>query len=223
MKKSIIAAALAGVMLLTGCSGVSEESYNAVVAENEKLKSENSSLKSENSSLQSENHNLAIEVSAGDDLLKEYGEKIYELQQQLQSQTDSGSEPSTPEFKYTKVYDDEFIKISYVGIGKGASYPYENRECVIFYIENKTDTTYEFLPDSLSFDDVDVGKLACYTRVAPKSTGKIYMIKMSNTDQYFENKSPSKISGELSVKDYSDLGIFGDNWWHSVSFVNIEI
>lgn len=47
MKKSIIAAALAGVVLLSGCSNVSEESYNSVVAENEKLKSENTSLQAQ--------------------------------------------------------------------------------------------------------------------------------------------------------------------------------
>lgn len=45
MKKSVIAAVLAAVMLLSGCSGVSEESYNSVVAENSQLKEENSELK----------------------------------------------------------------------------------------------------------------------------------------------------------------------------------
>lgn len=54
MKKSLFAATLAGVMLLVGCSGVSQESYNSVVAENEALKSENSSLKAENSASESE-------------------------------------------------------------------------------------------------------------------------------------------------------------------------
>lgn len=56
MKKSILTAILAGVMLLSGCSGVSEESYNSVVAENEKLKSENSKLESKSNSLQEENN-----------------------------------------------------------------------------------------------------------------------------------------------------------------------
>lgn len=54
MKKQFVAAALAGVMLLSGCSGVSQESYNLVVAENEKLKSENTSLKSGSSDTTSE-------------------------------------------------------------------------------------------------------------------------------------------------------------------------
>lgn len=44
MKKSILTAILAGVMLLSGCSGVSEESYNSVIAENERLKTENAVL-----------------------------------------------------------------------------------------------------------------------------------------------------------------------------------
>lgn len=48
MKKSIIAAILAGIMLLSGCSGVSKEDYNSVVAENEKLKSEIDEIKGKN-------------------------------------------------------------------------------------------------------------------------------------------------------------------------------
>lgn len=63
MKKSIIAAALVGTMLLSGCSGVSQESYNSVVAENESFKNENSTLKSNNSTLESENAELQSKIS----------------------------------------------------------------------------------------------------------------------------------------------------------------
>lgn len=69
MKKSIIAAALAGVMLLSGCSGVSEESYNSVVAENEKLKAKVSEMEATNNSLITNNNEIASER---DDLTSKY-------------------------------------------------------------------------------------------------------------------------------------------------------
>lgn len=72
MKKQFIAAALAGTLLLSGCSGISEESYNSVVAENEKLKSENNSLTAKNSELTSES-------KTNEDLLKQREQEITEL------------------------------------------------------------------------------------------------------------------------------------------------
>lgn len=63
MKKSILTAILAGVMLLSGCSGVSEESYNSVVAENTKLQSEKSSLESEKSKIEGENSELQSKIA----------------------------------------------------------------------------------------------------------------------------------------------------------------
>lgn len=44
MKKSLIAAALAASLLLSGCSGVSQEEYNSLVEENNRLTSENEQL-----------------------------------------------------------------------------------------------------------------------------------------------------------------------------------
>lgn len=87
MKKSILTAILAGVMLLSGCSGVSEESYNSVVAENERLKSENNSLKSDNES-------LSISNKVSEDLLKEYGQEIADLKKQLNEQSESEANPN---------------------------------------------------------------------------------------------------------------------------------
>lgn len=48
MKKSVLAAALAAVVMLSGCSGVSQENYNSLVEENSRLQSENSNLKETN-------------------------------------------------------------------------------------------------------------------------------------------------------------------------------
>lgn len=62
MKKGLLSAILAAVLLVSGCSsGVSQESYNSVVEENTKLQSEKSSLEAESSVLQSESsttHNI---------------------------------------------------------------------------------------------------------------------------------------------------------------------
>lgn len=220
MKKSIIVVLLTACLFLSGCSGVSQEDYNSLLEENDRLQEEYSSL-------QSQYEKLNIDYNATYDLLKSYGEEIYDLKLQLEAQAQSESSndstsSTTPE--ETKVYEDDFIKINYVGFGKGAKYPFQDRDCLILSIENKTDTTFEFLPNSLALDGNDEGSLACYEKISPKSKGKIYFLKMSDTDQYFKNRTPSKISCELSVKDYSNIGVFGENnWWHKISFVDIDI
>lgn len=55
MRKSVLAAALAAVVMLSGCSGVSQENYNLLVEENSRLQSENSALQGANSRLEQEN------------------------------------------------------------------------------------------------------------------------------------------------------------------------
>lgn len=59
MKKQFIAAVLAGAVLLSGCSGVSQESYNSVVAENESLKTKVTEMQATNNSLTTNNNELA--------------------------------------------------------------------------------------------------------------------------------------------------------------------
>lgn len=49
MKKLVLAAALAGIMLLSGCSGVSQDEYNSLLEENSKLKESSSSSESASS------------------------------------------------------------------------------------------------------------------------------------------------------------------------------
>ena len=122
------------------------------------------------------------------------------------------------------IYEDEYVKISYIGFGKGASYPFENRQCLILMVENKTDTVFEFLPRSISLDGIDVGKLSCYEPVSAHSKGKIYLLKMKDTDNEFENTTPSKITGAIAIKDSLDIGIWGkDEWWYIVSFVDVDL
>ncbi len=56
MRKSVLAGALAAVMLLSGCSGVSQEEYNSLLEENSHLMSENTSLKDNNLNLENINN-----------------------------------------------------------------------------------------------------------------------------------------------------------------------
>lgn len=122
------------------------------------------------------------------------------------------------------IYEDEYVKISYIGFGKGASYPFENRQCLILMVENKTDTVFDILPRSISLDGIDVGKLSCYESVSAHSKGKIYLLKMKDTDNEFENTTPSRITGAIAIKDLLDIGIWGeDEWWYIVSFVDVDL
>lgn len=57
MKKLVMAAALAGVVLLSGCSGVSQDEYNSLVEENSRLQSENTSLQNNSSEKTSNEEN----------------------------------------------------------------------------------------------------------------------------------------------------------------------
>lgn len=217
MKKSVLAATLAGVMLLSGCSEVSQDEYNSLLEENSRLKTNITLLENDIHSLQLENATLSQEKESLriDNIV---------LQDKLNSQSDSTSDMSISEKLETMLYEDEFVKVSYVGFGKGASFPYEQRECLIFLIENKTETTFEFSPSSISLDGVDTGRLVCYNKLAPQSMGKIYLLKMNDTDQYFENKTPTKITCEMSIKDYGEKGVFGeDTERHSISFINVDI
>lgn len=79
MRKQFIAVALAGVMLLSGCSSVSEESYNAVVAENEGLKSENSQLKKDVENYKSDLETFSNNCQV---LIKEDKEEIDKLKKE---------------------------------------------------------------------------------------------------------------------------------------------
>lgn len=78
MKKQFIAAVLAGAVLLSGCSGVSQESYNSVVAENEKLKTNNDAT-----------------LSQKNDLAKQYGD-LQSKYDELQSNYDSLKKEAEP-------------------------------------------------------------------------------------------------------------------------------
>ncbi len=87
MRKSVLAAALAAVMLLSGCSGVSQEEYNSLLEENSILKESSSSSPSANSSsttssIESDNKiaNTASDLlTSGIEPTKRFSEKDKEL------------------------------------------------------------------------------------------------------------------------------------------------
>ena len=61
---SVILAAVVLAVSLTGCSGVSQEEYDALVAENAKLQSENDELNDKCDSLEKDNSELTDNISA---------------------------------------------------------------------------------------------------------------------------------------------------------------
>lgn len=216
MKKQFIAAALAGTLLLSGCSGVSQESYNSVVAENEQLKSENSSLKSANTSLSEQN-------KENESFIETQKQEISDLNKKIQQQNDKSMETSEPIVpKYTKVYSDNFVTVSFCGIEKSAEW--SNRESVTFLVENKTNVALTFCPVCVSLDKIDVGKLMNYDSISPQSKGKIYFPKEYDSENpNFDNKTPSIVSGTLLVVDENNTGTLGESRQYEFSFANVEI
>lgn len=213
MKKMILALGLcACALLFSGCSGVSQEEYNSLKEKNSdlnyrvhELEAENRRLESENADLQAENGDLGRW-------------KYYYEHKNETGETAQNTSEATP----SVVYEDEFMSLSYYGIGAGASFPFADKQCVIFEVNNKTETTFEFSSISLSFDGQDIGYATCYSKITPKSKGKIYVVvdKQSN----IIGIHPKEISGSMAVQDSLDMDVFGeDEWWHIISFSEIAL
>lgn len=226
MKRIFIALSMAACITLTGCSNVSQENYNKLLEENaqfqskiETLSAEKSALEQTVASLESEN----AELTADNEILE--NRNAY-LKQQLAENTDSQSkqEPSANK-TVVNIYEDDYISLSYVGFGTGASYPFEERQCIIFEAENKTDGVIGISPTALSLDGYDVGALLCREKISPQSKGKIYLLKESNINLTFDNLNPTKISGSLELYDSNGMGLFpADNSrYHTISFIDVSL
>lgn len=85
MKKTVMAAVIAGVMLLSGCSGVSQDEYNSLVEEKVRLEADNSSLQSDNSKLESEKSKATSENAELQGLIKANEEEIAQLQNEIKA------------------------------------------------------------------------------------------------------------------------------------------
>lgn len=84
MKKVVLAGTLASVMLLSGCSGVSQESYNSLSNKNGKLQNENASLKFDNSKLESANEALEAENERISDEYKQIKSEYDQLKKEAE-------------------------------------------------------------------------------------------------------------------------------------------
>ena len=215
MKRYIIALVAAVCVTLTGCSsGISQEEYDSLSSDYNELKGKYDSLSGEYDTL---NDEYISQIEEYRDLFDKYAELV------AQNETQNKEQATQSAVIETELYDDEYVAISLIGFGKGASYPFENRQCLILSVENKTDAVFDFLPQSLSLDEIEVGKLVCYDSVSPHSKGKIFLLKMSNTDIDFDNTSPSKITGTIAIQDSSDTGLFGSNRWYTISFIDVDL
>lgn len=212
MKKTIFALCLCTCVLISGCSGVSQEEYNSLKEQNSDLSNKAFELEIENNRLQSENADLQAEN--GELSRWKY---YYEHKDKTEEATQD-----TAEAVPSVVYEDEFISLSYCGIGTGASFPFADKQCVIFEVDNKTETTFEFSSISLALDGQDIGYAACYSKITAKSKGKIYVV--ADEQSNIIGKHPKEISGSMAVKDLLDADVFGeDEWWHTISFSEIAL
>lgn len=213
MRKRIFIAFTAACLLLTGCSsGVSQEEYDTLSSEYTNLKEKYDSLSRDFETVQNEYNSKREEYI---DLHAEYIKLLAQIQDKTDEEAVENDDP-------TIIYDDEYVTLSYLGFGKGAAYPFENRLCLILSVNNKTDAMLDFLPQSIAFDGTDVGKLLCYDSISPHSSGKIFLLKMSSTDN-FENTSPTRISGSIAIEDSSNIGLFGSNYWNTISFIDVDL
>lgn len=115
---------------------------------------------------------------------------------------------------YPIVYEDENVKIQYYEVGS-----YMGRyDSVIFRVTNKRDFQITIQCDSISLDGIQIdGNPTMSDEVAPKSTAKVY----AKYHDGVENKSPTKISGNLRVIDFDYNNKHFDSY--DATFVNIAI
>lgn len=109
MKKTVMAAVIAVVMLLSGCSGVSQDEYNSLLEENSKLKESNSSIPIESENISNIKNENVIAKKA-EELLQSGGEPTKHL-----SEKDAELSCKIDWYIYDKdnaIYMHQFEKIS---------------------------------------------------------------------------------------------------------------
>lgn len=115
---------------------------------------------------------------------------------------------------YPTVYEDENVKIQYYEVGSYMGH----YDSVIFRVTNKRDFQITIQCDSISLDGIQIdGNPTMSDEVAPKSTAKVYARYHDGVD----NKSPTKISGNLRVIDFDYNNKHFDSY--DATFVNIAI
>ena len=211
MKKTIMAAVVAGAMLLSGC--VSEESYNKLLSEkaikdrlNSALETQNKSLITKNESLEAENSSLKAENSR----LQAENNSLRENTSESVSTSESESKPTQQEPNGTEIYDDPFVNISFWGIQK-----YSGKECVAYIVENKNDFALHVWDPTVALDGLDLGEMTGMYDISPKSKGKVYFYKEDKSG--IGNNNPSTISGSLIINSKGNEKI-NDQVYYKISF-----
>lgn len=105
------------------------------------------------------------------------------------------------------IYEDEYVKICFIRIGESG---------VEFLVENKTDYVLTIQADTVSINGYSTNDIVMSDDIAPKSKGKA----IARCDDFEEGMKVEKISGQLSVIDFSDELLKRS---YNVKFIDFEI
>lgn len=173
MKKSIFAVTICSCLLLSGCSGVSQEEYSSMLSANSKLEADNTdlqneysdleskynSLLSERDSLKKENDNLNSQVQELESKCESLSSDIGKLTDELDStsaknselsaeqQVESNSESSVLEEENNIVA--QFSKNSIESLNFGTVFTESGSK---WYIKSKSDNQFITYPESLGYE-----------------------------------------------------------------------
>lgn len=117
--------------------------------------------------------------------------------QWTKDESDTNSSTTTPSTNKTvnwDIYEDEYVKIQFIGIGK--SY---NKDAFKFKVQNKSDVELDIQGDTLSLNGQSLGHISGSDSIAPHSTGTAYL----STRESIDGITPKTISGQISVIDFT--------------------
>lgn len=152
----------------------------------------------------------------------------------IRETVNNGQEKKTTSEKIL-LCEDEYVSIKYVGID---TYPGTFQSAplyVIFEIENKTNTTFEFDKISLTFNHETIAdntgihsiglkldNLATSDKVPPHSTRKVCFLP--DGEDSISGLEPCSVSGQIVIKDSDELWIWGVNkWYHVLGFWEADL
>lgn len=237
MKKLFILMMCLSLVLVTGCSpsGISQEEYDALLAENSKLNSdcerilmqkndlakELGSFKSEAKEFidLSETEKQALQAKAEAERISAEAEKIeaeVRLKSAIKTLSEAEAESQRKLTEGTTVYEDEYVKINYLKISKESTL---SNFSVTFWVENKTNAVLTVQAECISLDGVDIGYIMMSDPVSPQSKGKVYAEAKG-----ISNFDPSCISGQLRIIDF-DKKVFAHGYsnGYNADFINVNI
>ena len=114
------------------------------------------------------------------------------------------------------VYEDKYVTIEFIGCREPSKDDWFDYYFADFNIKNKTDVTLTFQPKAISFNGISY-QFSGSEEIAPQSIGKVSF----STADVIPTNGISKTSGQVSVIDLEDTGLFEDNWSHTAKWVEI--